>query len=186
MGLDDMQDQLRSMHTFQEQRAASLSRNLVNDFMEAFKFPQRVRSLYYKQQEGGAGLDREAVFNRVFPGLPFYVAIAPLPKSKELTSIHNLEGKKGGELARLFKSTIQRTFNAAAERSVLMLFQVPFMDGGYCMHAIDERYINPLDFPGAFYSLKSETGSRVFIHAMVNFAAHPVVNEMVRGSIEKL
>lgn len=178
--MDEVQKQMSSILSFKEIRDVVLVKTLISDFAVALKIPQRLLSQYWKQVEIAKEVDREAIFNRVFSSLPFYVAVTPLPKSKDFTQLHQLEGKKGDGLISLFMNTIARCHNVAAGRGVVSLFKMPFMDGAYVIHALD---VSILDFPGGMYTMPSLKGGRMVIQAASNFVMHPVIKEQVEKSI---
>jgi hypothetical protein len=169
-----------SFMSHQQLRESNTCRLLIADFFKSFSVPQRTRDTYFKAKDVAVDVDREAAFNACFPDLPFYVCLMPIPKSKEFTTLHSLEGTRGGDLARMYLNNVTRVFNTAAGRSVVALFKLPYMDGAYCMHAMDRDVVDPYDFPGGVYSNASEKGGRFFIQGLDNFAKHEFIRTMVK------
>lgn len=181
--MDNMASQQQAAMSFSEARNASSIKILLNDFAKSLSIPQRLLSKYWQEFDRAPGEDRESTFNRVFCGLPFYVAAMPLSKSREFTSIHSLEGKTGGHLVRQYLDTVVRVSQPAAGRGVVALINVPYMDGAYVVHALNTDVVNPLLFNGGFFSMPSEQGGRMFIQSAKHFGSHPVIVEAVRKAL---
>lgn len=177
--LQHSSENLSMLKSFQQQNLEHESSAFFREVLQLMKIPQLIRNKYYNNLELHQKALPENIFEITFPDFPFKLIAAPFNKSKEVTRLDHLEGKRGGEIGRFFFEQLARLENSLDGRALVMMARLPYFKNFHCVHNLDPNFINLMESPGNFYTLKSDKGFRVIIQSSEHLFTNPVISDYI-------